>query len=633
LDEIKEETLVSDESRETGKSKKITEVVRAFSGDKRALRMSATICVGLVQGIVIYLMTKSPTQWHWYVTASLLPLPFYLASEASKRAALALAPWGALLLLLDSAQVFFRNPYAYAQGSMAFYAMAYIGVLLALPNFVSWIDGDGVFPEWRVSFRHFSRAFFASILAGLFLLLFFGVFGIGVELSRIIGGIIYKILKWAIRHFAVIACAVWGAAFYWAAGAKRLLEVLERYVLALFSCLLPFLSVFTLAFIAVLPLGVARLWDRGINSGIVLSIFLASGLCAFAGWQGGTRDGRPREPFFRPVNTLAKAALVPLPVFCPLLVYTIGLRVGQYGWTVDRMLSMALAVAFGLWSLAWAFFLVRRWNVWPVFYGRVNRVAFPAISVALILLASPVCDVRKIVVHERLEWLRESIQAGKDVSNFDWRYIARNLGVYGFRAFEELSAGGDAVLHARFGPFADASQAEKLRDAIAGVAASVKKDKESWDGRYGQSSERKATSEDFMLSARDAPVFGGELSPDDRERLARRIPENVAAYMVGHVNEKVDFFYLVDMDGDGEKETLMGLGRWDIYLLLGDDAFRLCRGTVANWSQSQDDDNKLAISDDKQEIVRNGWAMLRIGGRVFFVEPDDARKIESSRIK
>ncbi|MDR0648481.1 MAG: DUF4153 domain-containing protein [Synergistaceae bacterium] len=628
---------MSDESSERDKRGGIAEAIRAFSRNRRALRMSAVICLGLVQGTAIYLMAESSPQWHWYITAFLLPLPFYLAGHASKRAAMALIPWGALLMLLGSGQIFFRNPYVNWQGSQALYTAAYIGALLLLPNFVSWIDGDGAFPEWRVSFRHFSRAFFASILAGLFLMLFLSVGSIGVGLSRIIRDIdlLYNIVKWIARCSVAVACAAWGAAFYWAAGAKKLLEVLERYVLALFSCPLPFLSVFTLIFIAALPMGVDRLWGRGFSSGIVLSVFLASGLCAFAGWQGGVNeDGSPREPFFRPVNNLVKAALVMLPVFCPLLVYTIGLRIRQYSWTVDRAVSMGLAVAFGLWSLAWAFFLVRHWKTWPLFYGKVNRVAFPALSVALILFASPLCDVRRIVVRERLEWLRESIQAGQDVKNFDWRYMARDLGIYGFRAVDELRVASDAEFQARLGPFADASQAEKLRDDIADVVASVNRDLESrrrWGDDTGPR-KREITSEDFVLNARNAPVFGGELSPLDRERLARGVPKKIVSYRVRVNDARVDYFYLADMDGDGEKEVLLGLGN-DIYVLQGDDAFQLRQTSVAYRGRGVHSDNKLAISDDEHEVVRNGWGMLRINDRVYFVEPDDARKIESSRVR
>jgi hypothetical protein len=392
---------------------------------------------------------------------------------------------------------------------------------------------------------------------------------------------------------------------------------------------MPLLSVFTLAFTAVLPMGIDRLWRRGFSSSVILGILQASGLCAFAAWQGGVMDGgRTREPLPRPLNILVKAALVPLPIFCPLLVYTIGLRVEQYSWTVDRVASMLLAVAFGLWSLAWAFFLVKNWRTWPFFYGRVNRIAFPVISAALVLLSSPICDVRRIVLNERFEWLRESIRAGEDADKFDWGYVANNLGIYGIRAMEELEAGGSAKIYEKFGPFEEDSQAVKILDEIAAKLAS-EREKAALRGGVDGASERKVTtSEDFMLSARSAPVFGGELGPDDRERLVRRLPKDFVTNRVSRGDAKVGFFYLEDMDGDGKKDILLGQGE-DIYLLIGDRALQLNKWFMANGASGVRTDNETAISDDGQRIIRYRWNMLQINGRVFFVSPDDAVRIES----
>jgi hypothetical protein len=507
--------------------------------------------------------------------------------------------------------------------------------LLLLPNFVSWIDGGGAFPEWRISFRHFSRLLFASALAGLFTLLFFGVFLTGSGLVSMIGGVFRGILRGLGRNFVILAYASWGAAFCWAARAGRLLDVLERYVLALFSYLMPLLSVFILIFIAALPMGIGELWRRGFSSGVILGVLSAAGLCVLAGWQGGVGDdGLPREPFARPVNILVKISLVLLPVFCPLLVYTIGLRVGQYGWTVDRAISMILAVSFGIWSLAWAFFLIKRRKTWPIFYGGVNRIAFPAVGVALALISSPVCDARRIVAGERIGWLAKSVRAGRDIGDFDWRYIARGLGIYGVRAIEELKTDGGAKFYERFGPFEDGPQAEKIRGELAAAAealASAEKEKEWRDMRTDapDARERKVTSEDVILKARTAPVFGGELSPGERERLARRLPEKLVSSIARSArrDDAIGFFYLADMNGDGGKEVLMGLGD-GIYLLLGDKALKLGSGFARYAGGNYGADNKTVISDDKQRIIRNQWGMLRINEKVFFVEPDDADELE-----
>jgi hypothetical protein len=635
---------VAEELLEPGEGDKTTSVgngaIKSLFRDRRVRRMAGTLCAGLAQGIIVYFMDQSPQQWHWFLTAFLLPLPFYLARDVSKRTAAALIPWGALLLLLDAEGIFYENPYVNWR-NMTLSAMASAGALMTLPNFVSWIDGEGAFPEWRISFRHLSRMFFSSIIAGLFLLLCFAVLGIGDGLAGMIRGGFRYVIRWFVRHSVIMACTAWGVAFCWTANAKTLLEALERYVLALFSCLMPFLSVLTLSFLIALPVGgidilvkngigaalskrIDVFWERGFSSGILLGILLASGLCAFAAWQGGVKDdGRPREPFVRPLNILVKAALVPLPIFCPLLVYTIGLRVAQYGWTTDRAVGMFLAAAFGMWSLAWAFFLVKNWRAWPVFYGRVNRIALPLFGIALILLSSPVCDVRRIVLRERLEWLRESVRTGGDSAEFDWDYVARHLGVYGVRIMEDLETGGVAGIHEKFGPFEDESQAVEILADIAAGLASVKEKPTSYGER-----ERKMKYEDFVSSARNAPVFGGELGPDERERLARLLPKYIVTRGGSRSSREVGFFYLEDMDGDGEDDVLLGQGD-DVYLIFDDEALLLNKWYVQHGAGGAAADNKAVISADEQKVIGYRWNMLLINGRLFFVDPKDTVRIDS----
>jgi hypothetical protein len=332
--------------------------------------------------------------------------------------------------------------------------MAYAGALLLLPNFVSWIDGDGAkdaLPEWPVSFRHYSRIFFAAAIALLFLLAFLSVSAMGASLITMVNRGFRPMFFWLSKRFAILAAAAFGCAFYWTASSRKLLDVLERYVLAVFSWILPLVSAFILFFIAALPLGIERLWRSGFNSGIILGLYLAAGFCSYAAWQGGERgvknDGSPRMPFLKPIDVFTRASLVVLPLLCPILIYTIGRRVSQYGWTADRAVSMTLSVLFGLYSAAWAFFLIKRWKEWPSCYAKVNRIALPAIAVTLILLSSPLCDVRRIVLHARLEMLAAMLEDGNGFADFDWRYVARNLGSYGVSAMESFAGeGGEAAL-------------------------------------------------------------------------------------------------------------------------------------------------------------------------------------------
>jgi hypothetical protein len=194
---------------------------------------------------------------------------------------------------------------------------------------------------------------------------------------------------------------------------------------------------------------------------------------------------------------------------------------------------------------------------------------------------------------------------------------------------EELDAGGEALIANRLGPFASDGQAAEIRDKIAAEVSSVKKEHE---GRNARSSEeayaqkRETDFENFVEIARQSPVFGGELDPDEKERLVKSCRASLERSKNRYDNWKPAFFYIEDMNGDGEPDILMGIAN-DIYLLRWDRAFKLEMRTK-NY-KTDGADNKTVISSGDQRILKNRWDMLRINERIFFIEPDEILEIES----
>ena len=105
--------------------------------------------------------------------------------------------------------------------------------------------------------------------------------------------------------------------------------------------------------------------------------------------------------------------------------------------------------------------------------------------------------------------------------------------------------------------------------------------------------------------------------------MARRFTESFAMRRVWEYDDKVGFFYLEDMDGDGEKDVLLGQ-RDKIYLFIEDRVLQLKEWHTAYRASGGRTNNETAISADKQRIIRYRWNMLQINGRVFFVDPGDA---------
>ena len=255
-----------------------------------------------------------------------------------------------------------------------------------------------------------------------------------------------------------------------------------------------------------------------------------------------------------------------------------------------------------------------------LFYGRTNRIAFPILGLALILISSPLCDVRKIALHERLKWLKETIREGSNVDRFDWRYNALDLGLYGVNAIEDLEAGGEEAIYAKFGPFESEEQAVKIRDKISAEVASAK-------GLYGSREKgSEMTQEDFIRSVREASVFGGTLTPDERESLARGAEKDLRRPRPD--DGKVEFFFLTDMNGDGEPDILMGIGG-DIYLMRQNRAFLLERRTITYTENKPD--NKTVISEGKQRMIENRWDIIEINNTLFFINPYHVATIDSMK--
>jgi hypothetical protein len=116
-------------------------------------------------------------------------------------------------------------------------------------------------------------------------------------------------------------------------------------------------------------------------------------------------------------------------------------------------------------------------------------------------------------------------------------------------------------------------------------------------------------------------VFGGELSPDEKERLALSVrPQTAMSNYPNWSGNKIGFFYIADMNGDGTPEVIIERGE-DVYLI-GEDGASWMRWVPAkNYTPETAKDNMEAISADEHMIIPNRWNMLRINDKIFFVDP------------
>ncbi|MDR2137683.1 MAG: DUF4153 domain-containing protein [Synergistaceae bacterium] len=215
------------------------------------------------------------------------------------------------------------------------------------------------------------------------------------------------------------------------------IDSVGRWILAILAWLLPPFSVLSTVFVvSLLFSGLQNLWNTGQASTLMLLLQFASILLANAAWLDGTRN-----PFSnKAVDFIAKLSLLPcLPIYTALCFRSLGLRIQQYGWSVDRIHATFFVVVAGIWGLGYAGSVFLR--QWPSAVGRINTSATLILTVIVVAMNSPLLDPYRLSADNQVERL---LEGSTRPENFDFLYLRFNLGRYGDYALSRLrSANGD----------------------------------------------------------------------------------------------------------------------------------------------------------------------------------------------
>ena len=217
------------------------------------------------------------------------------------------------------------------------------------------------------------------------------------------------------------------------------IDSLGRWLLAVLAWLLPFFSVLSLAFLICLfwggSSGLSALWNTGQASTLMLLLQAGTIILANASWLDGSKTAfRTRS-----IDILAEISLLCLPVYSVLCLYSLNLRISQYGLTTDRVQAVFLAVTSGIWGIAYAGTVIAR--NWPLSIGRVNIACVLFMSVIVLLMNSPVLDPLRLSAEDQVSRLKSGEVSPED---FDYAYLA-SLGRYGRTQLEHLSSDDETV--------------------------------------------------------------------------------------------------------------------------------------------------------------------------------------------
>ena len=207
------------------------------------------------------------------------------------------------------------------------------------------------------------------------------------------------------------------------------IDSVGRWILSILAWLMPPFAIVSIFFICYLPFsGLKPLLDTGQASTLMILLQISMICLANAAWLDGTRI-----PFAMPINIIAKSGLLTLPLYSAICIYSLSFRIGQYGWSVDRIEAAAILAIISVWGIGYAITIVI--NKWPNMIGKVNISVILICCTLITLMNTPVLDPRRLTANNQVARLENG-----DIkpSDFDFRYMRFNLGRFGYEALLRL---------------------------------------------------------------------------------------------------------------------------------------------------------------------------------------------------
>ncbi|MDR3230896.1 MAG: DUF4153 domain-containing protein [Synergistaceae bacterium] len=372
------------------------------------------------------------------------------------------------------------------------------------------------------------------------------------------------------------------------------IDSLGRWILSILAWLLPPFSILSVVFVVSLPFsGLKTLLDTGQASTLMLMLQLGTILLANAAWLDGTRS-----PFsIRAVEAIATLSLLCLPIYTALCLYSLGLRIQQYGWSVDRIHAAFFVVMAGIWGLGYAGAAALR--QWPSALGRVNTSAALIFGILVIAMNSPALDPYRLSANSQAERL---LTGQTDPNAFDFLYLRFNLGRYGNYTLDRLAG------------IENAPKATQIRGNL--TEARAMNPREYWDNvRNGLIPERARRE---ILSRAGVHPEGRSLSPALADSLVAKwslLDRWLSLRSVRNGSELAFIFKKVVNDSDGENLLLIRNGQGIVLDLFPVSADFEIVGTI------QGPVTLDSLTSEDLQVVRPRFMDLQLGDLRFRILP------------
>lgn len=311
-------------------------------------------------------------------------------------------------------------------------------------------------PAYAEVFETASRTLLQLALTAAFVGAFWMVLFAGAELLKLVHiDFLSQLLerRWFSYPASTLAFA---AALLLLDARPGLIAGVRTVLLALFSWLLPVAVAIVAVFLLGLPfVSLAELWRSRMSAGLLLGMALALAAFLNCAYQGG--EAPPRG-----VRRLAArvAALEILPLVA-LAAWGLGLRVGQYGWSVERIQGGATILVAAVAGAGYALAALPR-GPWLKRVEGANLAAAAAFVAAMLALLTPAADPARLMVADQMARLGSGAARPE---SFDYVTLRFEGARWGRAALARLAADPAAAEAARTG--AEAALARESRYGAA----------------------------------------------------------------------------------------------------------------------------------------------------------------------
>lgn len=234
---------------------------------------------------------------------------------------------------------------------------------------------------------------------------------------------------------------------------RRIVGLLQNVAMLVLGVLAPVLAVGLGLFLIALPFtGLQPLWEATKSTTPILLACAVGALLLVNAVIGNGGDDAPRNRVLRWAALVLAVAILPL---VGIAAFATGLRIGQYGFTPERLWGLTFVIIASVVAVAYLASVIRGRGGWAERVRPANlHLAMIVCGVAL-LLATPLVSFNAISTRDQVARL-ESGKVSPD--KFDWAALAFDFGEPGRKALARLKASGNAVIRGR------AIMAEGMKD-------------------------------------------------------------------------------------------------------------------------------------------------------------------------